>query len=257
MTKIIAALNQKGGSAKSVTVVNLACAFSYTKRKILVIDLDPQGSATNSLIAENREETVSLATALVTKSPIKETILSSKFDNIDIIPSDDSLISLPVALYNEYDAYVRLKLLLKDLKQDYAFILIDTPPALNLLTINAICAADFAIVPVQCEFFAIESLVSLFELVEKLKQDKVSHIEILGVLRSLYDENNPLHKEISQTLNDNFHELLLKTIIPFTQRFSEASMLGSPIMVYDRSSIGSKSYLTLAGEILNILSKKG
>lgn len=256
MAKIITIANQKGGSCKTTTAVNLACAIAATRRKVLLVDMDPQGSATVALLKDRSDSGNCLAGSLIADVDVKSVICHYDLGNFDLIPSSDDLTAVPVALYSQNDSDLKLKHVLEEIENDYDYIFIDTPPSLNLLTINALCASDYLLIPMPCEFFALDSLNALVDLFDKLNSTGRANVELLGIIRVLFDEDMALASEINDELKEQFGALLLDSIIPFSSRLAECSSIGRPIMLYDKSSRGSRSYLALAGEIFRLLGSK-
>ncbi|MCR5084246.1 MAG: ParA family protein [Succinivibrionaceae bacterium] len=247
--KVIAIANHKGGTGKSSTAINLSCALAVTRRKILLVDLDPQGSATVALGYE-RDSSPSLAAPLLEGSPIADCIVRYEAGRFDFIPSGDELTAVTVALYQEIAKERRLRASLSKVVGNYDYVIIDCPPAGGLLTINALCASDYLLIPMPCEFFALDALNSLVAQFTELNSRGLANVSLLGVVRTFYEEQRELTAAISAELEQGFGPLLFDTIIPFNARISEASSLGKPVMLYDRSSQGARSYLVLAGELL-------
>lgn len=249
MSRVICIANQKGGSAKTSTAVNLACAFAATRRKVLLIDFDPQGNATVSLNLSRATED-SLVGVLIANNDQDKLIVHYEVGHFDVIPSSEDLIALVVALYELEDKNLHLKYYLDKIRDCYDLIIIDCPPNTSLITANAICASDYLLVPMPCEFFALDSLNATLDQFDDLNLSGDASCVLLGILRTMYEENDQLSVKISDTLKDNFKDLLLTTVIPFSSRISEASSLGKPVLLYDKSSSGAFAYLTLAGELL-------
>ncbi|MCI6863199.1 ParA family protein [Anaerobiospirillum succiniciproducens] len=247
---VLSVANHKGGVGKTSTAINLACAFAGTRRRVLLIDLDPQGSATVSILRKRPTGLISSGNALMSEASFVPCIKPYNLAKFDLVPANDDLTAFCVSCINEEGKEFRLKNALSSLRLIYDLIIIDCPPALNLLTINALCASDDLIIPTTCDYFAVDGLSSLLRLFEKLKTDGMSNVRLMGIVRTLYSLGEPLAKKISEDLKSNLGTLLFNTIIPYTSLISEAPSMGRPVILYDRSCLGSRAYLSLAGEIL-------
>ena len=247
---VLSVANHKGGVGKTSTAINLACAFAGTRRRVLLIDLDPQGSATVSILRKRPTGLISSGNALMSEASLVPCIKPYNLAKFDLVPANDDLTAFCVSCINEDGKEFRLKNALSSLRLIYDLIIIDCPPALNLLTINALCASDDLIIPTTCDYFAVDGLSSLLRLFEKLKTDGMSNVRLMGIVRTLYSLGEPLAKKISEDLKSNLGTLLFNTIIPYTSLISEAPSMGRPVILYDRSCLGSRAYLSLAGEIL-------
>ena len=249
MARIIAIANQKGGVGKTTTAVNLSAALARTPRRVLLVDLDPQGNATMGSGVDKRALEASLTEVLLDEVPVREAIVRSG-DGYDLLPGNIDLTAAEIRLMDADGREHRLKQALAPLRDGYDFILIDCPPSLSLLTLNALNAADSVLVPMQCEYYALEGLSALLETIDALKDRLNPQLAIEGVLRTMFDVRNNLANAVSAELTTHFGDLVFRTIIPRNVRLAEAPSHGQSIIGYDRASRGGVAYLGLAGELL-------
>ncbi len=245
--KVIAITNQKGGVGKTTTAINLGASLAVYGKRVLIIDMDPQANATSGL---NVEREICIYHALIGKKPITSLITPTDTENLFLVPSNISLIGAEVELVDHKDKEKMLKKLIKDIK-DFDYVLIDCPPSLGLLTINALVAADSVLVPVQCEYFAMEGLAQLLHTINLVKKTFNPALKIEGILLTMHDKRNNLSKQVEMELKRHFPKYIFKTLIPRNVRLSEAPSFGKSILAYDIKSKGSKSYLSLAREVLD------
>ena len=255
MGRIIAIANQKGGVGKTTTSINLSSSLAAEGKKVLLVDIDPQGNATSGvgIIKQTLENTV--YELFLGETTISECLVNSAVDNLSVLPSNVNLSGAEIDLIGVDDREYILKNILDSIKDMYDYILIDCPPSLNILTVNALCAADSILVPLQCEYFALEGLTLLIETVDQLASAVNSKLKIEGILRTMFDNRNRLSTDVSDELKKNFGDLVYETIIPRNVRLAEAPSYGKPVMYYDKSSVGSKAYLSLAAEIITKANK--
>lgn len=248
MGRIIAVANQKGGVGKTTTTVNLSASLVATKRKVLVIDLDPQGNATMGSGVNKHELEHSVYDILVENASVSEVKVSTDPAGYDMIPANGDLTAAEVALMDMDNKERRLKMALDAVKDQYDYILIDCPPSLNMLTVNAFVAADGIIIPMQCEYYALEGLSALMNTIERIKQIN-PELEIDGLLRTMYDPRASLTTDVSAQLINHFGDKVYGTVIPRNIRLAEAPSYGMPVLCYDKTSRGAVAYLALAGEV--------
>jgi chromosome partitioning protein len=248
--KIVAIANQKGGVGKTTTCINLAASMAATKRKILVVDLDPQGNATMASGVDKYQVDATAYELLVEEAPFEDVVCRKTSGHYDLIAANGDVTAAEIKLMEVFAREVRLKNALAAVRDNYDFIFIDCPPSLNLLTINAMAAADSVLVPMQCEYFALEGLTALMDTISKLAAVVNDNLKIEGLLRTMYDPRNRLANEVSDQLKKHFGNKVYRTVIPRNVRLAEAPSYGKPAMYYDKYSAGAKAYLALAGEML-------
>ncbi|MFZ0469462.1 MAG: ParA family protein [Thiogranum sp.] len=250
MTRIIAITNQKGGVGKTTTCVNLAASLAATRRKVLLIDLDPQGNATMGSGVDKREVAFSGYHLLLEDESIEQIIVQADSAGYHLIPGNSDLTAAEVQLMQLDGRESRLGRRLQPVVGRYDYILIDCPPSLNMLTLNALTAASAVLIPIQCEYYALEGLSALLETVEQIREAVNPGLEVEGLLRTMYDARNNLANEVSDQLLQHFGDKVYRTIIPRNVRLAEAPSYGAPIIKYDSASRGAIAYLALAAELV-------
>jgi chromosome partitioning protein len=250
VAKVYAITNQKGGVGKTTTSVNLAASLAATKRKILLIDLDPQGNATMGCGIDKNSLEFSVYDVLVASRPIADTVVAAPDCGFMVLPANQDLTAAEVELLNEIGREFRLREAVTSIMDDYDYVLIDCPPSLNMLTVNALAAASGVVIPMQCEYYALEGLSALINTINRVKQLINPELKIEGILRTMYDGRNSLTNQVTEELRRHFADKLYSTVIPRNVRLAEAPSHGLPVLFYDKQSKGSLAYLALAGEIL-------
>lgn len=250
MAKILAITNQKGGVGKTTTTVNLAASLAATKRRVLLIDLDPQGNATMGSGVDKMALTQTVYHVLLEEKSIAEVRVTNTCGKFDLIPANRELAGAEVELVDLPQREKRLKNALANIEEDYDFVLIDCPPALNLLTVNGLCAAHAVMIPMQCEYYALEGLSDLVQTIKRVRASLNPQLEIEGLLRTMFDPRNTLAQQVSEQLQQHFGDKVYRTVIPRNVRLAEAPSYGMPVLYHDKTSKGAQAYLALAGELV-------
>jgi chromosome partitioning protein len=255
--KILAITNQKGGVGKTTTTINLAAALAANDLRVLVIDSDPQGNATTGVGVTKDSSRASLYQILLGGAEVAEAVTHTGFEGLDLVPGDKNLVGANLELVDTPRREFRLQEKLNAARGQYDYILIDCPPALDLLTLNALIAADSVLIPIQCEFFALEGISELMDTIQRIRESFGHMLEIEGILLTMFDDRTNLTRQVATDLRDFFREQVFKTVIPRSIRLAEAPSHGQTILAYDVRSRGAESYIRLAKEVLDHEQKRG
>ncbi len=251
--KIISIVNQKGGVGKTTTAINLGTALAAIDKKILLIDLDPQGNLSTGIGVTEKQRKISAYDLIIQDSSIHQTIQETRIPNLKIIPSNINLSGIEFELATDEDRTNKLNYKISDLKEGYDFVLIDCPPSLGILTVNSLVASDSVLVPLQCEFYALEGLAQLLRTIEKIKDNLNPNLFLEGVILTMFDSRNRLSDDVVADAREHLGKKVFDTIIPRNVRLSEAPSHGLPAIIYDQKCIGSVAYIDLAKELINRL----
>ncbi len=250
--KVIAIANQKGGVGKTTTAVNLSACLAKKGQRVLLVDCDPQGNSTSGVGVDKRRCEKTVYDVLIGGAEAKDAIVKTPYENLSICPSNISLSGAEIELVSEMGRETKLKNAIESVKDEYDIVLIDAPPSLGLITINVLTASDSVIVPIQCEYYALEGVSQLMSTIKKVKQVMNPSLEIEGILMTMFDSRTNLSIQVIEEVKKFFPNKVYKTLIPRNVRLSEAPSFGKPIIYYDMTSKGAESYLDLADEILGL-----
>lgn len=251
MSRVIALTNQKGGVGKTTTAINLAAALGEAGQKTLLIDFDPQGNATSGLVSKLEEEHATVYDLICGMADIKDCLVNDVAEGVDLLPANINLSGAEVELLDSEEQQTALRNAIKNIKKKYDYVFIDCPPSIGVLTVNALAASDSAIIPVQCEYFALEGLNQVLNTIEMVRQKLNRKLKIEGILFTMYDVRTKLSEEVVESVRNNLGEYIFENVIPRNIRLAEAPSYGEPITSYDSGSKGAESYRLLAAELMN------
>jgi chromosome partitioning protein len=250
LARVISIANQKGGVGKTTTAINLAAALATSESKVLLIDSDPQGNLTTGVGLDKSQERKTLYEVLLRQTSLVDAVLPTAFDGLAIVPSDQNLVATNLDLVDSEERETRLRNAIAEIKGQYDYVLVDCPPALDLLTLNALVASDSVLIPIQCEFFALEGISQLMDTIDRVRQAFNARLQVEGVLLTMYDDRTNLTRQVEADLREFFGAQVFRTVIPRSIRLAEAPSFGKTILAYDPHSRGAEGYIQLAKEVM-------
>ncbi len=250
MARVLSVANQKGGVGKTTTAINLAAALAAAELRVLLIDSDPQGNSTTGVGIEKKDECPTLYNVLLREAAIRDAIVQTLSEGLSLVPSDQNLVATNLDLVDAEQRELRLQSAVNDIRDEYDYVVIDCPPALDLLTLNALIASDAVLIPIQCEFFALEGISQLIDTIDRVKEAFNQNLRIEGILLTMYDDRTNLARQVESDLREFFGKEVFKTVVPRSIRLAEAPSFGKSILAYDPRSRGAEAYIQLAKEIL-------